>query len=855
MEDLKKLASGPAIPLSERPPACPSCPFKGIKVGTRGPIDSPFVIVGEAPGSNEIAKGYPFAGMGGQMLQETLAAVGLPEDGSLDPFYVNALQCLPRDKDKPGVMAHAAKCCQGRLAEQLRAYPRKIILTLGNSAAWSVTDNFNIKITMDRGKRYPHPAASAGVVSTFHPAFLMRNGQMYPQWKADLKYAVELLKDKDPKAGLWEEPTWSTVGSREEYESLVTRMDRAAFIAGDIETGGPAGAGLHFQKGYIIGLGITSDLSDGNHVEWIPGDLIWNNEDLSHRLLGNKAEWIWQNGKFDIKFFRYEGIHEARVDHDTMLLSYTLNENKGHDLDTIAWDWVGAPQHKKVVEEWFTSQRIARKNRDYGKIPRDLLIQYAAFDISKTYKMFWALWKAVQADPHSHKLYTQVLIPASEFLTRVEMKGLLLDLKRVHENDAYLAEQLIAPAEEIQKYAHQYTGGPINIDSPMQLSKLLYNHMKLGPIGGSTDDDALIRIQRRFDHPIVNHIMRWRKVSKARNTYVKNAPNWPGLDGRVHTSFKMHATTTGRLSSSDPTNIQNWPRDAQIRGEFIATPGRLFAECDLNQAELRCLAIMSNDPTLIDIYTRNEVSIHHITSVAMFGEHYTDDQKMRAKAVNFGIVYGRTAPSLAEEFNISLREADEYIRIWLARYPEATKFIQSCRDAPAQLRTMITNFGRKKRWGVVSYDNGRNLSNEAANFPHQSTAHDITLLSGIECQPVIKYLWDGDFVNEIHDALYSELFANDIVYGPAIAYIQAVMEDMPKRWGITKVPFLAEAKIGPRWGAKRNAKEAGEKDEAKLNEYMTDFKPTDEHREIMKELVTKYYEKHKINGPRLYFDS
>jgi DNA polymerase-1 len=246
---------------------------------------------------------------------------------------------------------------------------------------------------------------------------------------------------------------------------------------------------------------------------------------------------------------------------------------------------------------------------------------------------------------------------------------------------------------------------------------------------------------------------------------------------------------------------------------------------------------MSADPTLLDVYTKNEVSIHHITSVAMFGESYTDDQKMRAKAVNFGIVYGRTAPSLAEEFNISIREADDYIRIWFARYPKAREFIESCRDAPNQMRNLITNFGRRKRWGVISFDNGRNMENEAANFPHQSSAHDVTLLAGIETQPHLRRIWDAEFVNEIHDALYFEIANDPNVFGPAIAYLQSVMQRIPKDWGLTRVPFLAEAKIGYRWGAKSAAKQAGITDEALLGEYMTGFTPTEEHREEAKILL------------------
>jgi uracil-DNA glycosylase family 4 len=823
--EVDRLLYGGSVPLSQRPQGCEHCPFKGPKVGSRGPLDSPFVIVGESPGANELAKGYPFVGPSGTMLEEVLWRAGLgPNDP--EPYITNALLCYPRDKN-PDAMINATRCCQQRLYSEIAAFPRKLVLALGASASQSLTNNFGLKITQERGKLYKTDLSEIGCVTTVHPAYVLRNGPVFIPWQRDIKYAVSLFKGVDPYDGKWSPPLYGGITTREQYVALVDRMEQAEWIAADTET-----SGLHFQKDFITLLGITSNLNGGRYVDIIPTEILYEHQDLTNRLLGNKAKWIWQNGKFDIKFYRWEGMSNARVDHDMMLASYCLNENKGHDLDEIAWQWIGAPKHKDAISDWFKSQGWAKKNWNYAKVPRSILWKYAAYDISKTYHAFFEVYKAVCADPHSSKLYHETLIPASEFLTQVEMNGLTLDPERVVRNDTYLAEALEVPAAKIQAYAQQYLGSPINIGSWQQLKKLLYGAMKLGTMGMATDEDALIQIQRKHDHPIATNLLQWRKLSKARNTYVKSAHEWPGLDSRVHVTFKLHSTTTGRLSSSDPTNLQNWPRDPNIRGQFIAAEGNILVECDLNQAELRCLAVMSGDPTLLDIYTKNEVSIHHITSVAMFGEGYTDDEKMRAKAVNFGIVYGRTAPSLAEEFDISVKEADEYIRVWMGRFPVAAQFIARCRQAPTQQRTLITNFGRKKRWGAIGMDNLRNSENEAANFPHQSTAHDITLRSGIECQPVVRRIWGGMFVNEIHDALYVEVRNDQNVYGPMVAYMQSVMQRIPRECGLTRVPFLAEAKVGTRWGGYKNAKDAKITDAEELSQYMRDFQPTDEHRRI-----------------------
>lgn len=811
---IKQIKDLPRILPEDRPQRCAGCPSQSLCIGPRGPADSPFVIVGESPGSNELFKGYPFVGDSGEMLTSVLHEAGL-YDAGYEPFIVNALSCLPKEKTIP-TMAPMVQSCQNRLYEELAAHPRKVILCLGAAASWSLTNNFGLKITLDRGRLYEHPLAEIGVVTAVHPAFLMRSGSGFPQWKKDVTYAVNLLLGEETPER-WTPPLWSIVQTREELQNLVTKFRKAEEITGDIETGGKDGTGLDFQRGYVLSLGVTSDLSGGRHVDIIPGDIIWANEDLMQELLGMpQAKWIWQNGKFDIKFFRYEGLTNARVDEDTMLLSYAMNENKGHDLDSIAWDWIRAPKHKDVVDHWFKQNGIAKKNWDYSLLPKDLLYKYQAYDISKTHQMFYPLREAVAADPNLEKLYTEQLIPASEFLANIELVGLTLDPERVEENKTVLAMRMQEIEEKIQPYAERYLGHRINLGSPQQLQRLLYGRMKLGPPGSSTDEDSLIKIQRQHDHPIAGLLLQWRKVAKQRNTYVKPALDrmepvsssskklvfkrgWVGLDGRVHCSFKLHGTTTGRLASSDP-NMQNIPRDPTIRGQFVAAPGKVLIEVDLNQAELRVLALMSGDPTLLKIYRENTTSIHHITSVAMFGERYDDDQKMRAKAVNFGIVYGREPPSLAEEFNISVAEAAEYIKIWLATYPVARDFMLRLREYPIAQRSMINAFGRKKRWGLISPDNLHSMQNEAANWPMQSTAHDITLRAGIIVQPVLKKRWDIDIVNEIHDALYLEAENDPEIILPATKYVQETMMAVPKMVGLTKVPFLAEAKMGTRWG-------------------------------------------------------
>lgn len=806
---------------------CASCPFGTRCVGTRGPVDSPFVIVGESPGSRELIEGKPFMGPSGKMLNEMLAQAGL-DSLNIEPYVINALSCFPSKKEVP-IMQQATRACQSRVMDQLKAHPRKVILCLGAAASWSVTNDFDIKITMDRGQIIKTDLAEHGAVLAVHPAFLMRNGGGLPMWKKDLQSAVRLLKDG--KGGEWTDPTWSVIRKPSDINLLIKEYHAAPLITGDIETDQ-----LHWYGGRILCVGITKD--DGSHVDIIPEDVFYNNLPAMRRLFEG-GHWAWHNGMFDITWLRapQHNIH-AKVDEDTMLMSYSLNENKGfHDLDQVAQLWIGAPKHKNML-----SQYLPSKKSSYREVPPEVLYKYNAIDLSKQHRVFAPLEEAVNADPHSKKLYYGTLIPAIDPLVRAKLHGVKVDKAVVEENERKHDEELTLLREEINsKWARSALGHDINIGSPKQMQELLYDKMELKiPGTRSTDEDTLIQIQRRYDHPIVNVLLKYREVNKRKGTYVSNLlrkkdgknflPGHIKPDGCIYPDFKLHGTTTGRLAGADP-NLLNQPRGPLVRGQYVARPGKLFVEVDLNQAELRSLAIMSGDPTLLEIYTKNEVSIHDVTTGAFYapkhlvlegGEHCErvrhmlhlsasmppkdvyGEAKMRGKAVNFGIVYGREAFSLAVEFNISVKEADRWIKKWFETYPGAAAFIEWCRARPMHKKDIITMFGRKKRHGLIAREKLKALQNEAANFPHQSTASDIMLQTLIRCEPTLREKYKGFVWNEVYDAIYYEIDANEDQVAESIKYIQDVITSIPPEYGLTRVPFLGDAKIGYTWGSMKD---------------------------------------------------
>jgi DNA polymerase-1 len=282
--------------------------------------------------------------------------------------------------------------------------------------------------------------------------------------------------------------------------------------------------------------------------------------------------------------------------------------------------------------------------------------------------------------------------------------------------------------------------------------------------------------------------------------------------GKIHPTLKLAATATGRLAGEDP-NPQNIPRDPRIRGQFVPRSGYAILEVDYSQAELRCLALLSRCPDLCAIFDAGK-DLHVEVSIELFGPQFTHEDKMAAKTVNFGIVYGRTAPSIANDpvlnkhRNISVEEAQSWIDGWAKRFPGAWNYIQECRMAPVRNQTMVTVFGNKKRPGVVSRERLFGLQNEAANFPHQNIASNINLHAAIKLFDPLRTVYDTHIINLVHDCIVTET-PFGVFQDPTRAqehvittakFMASIMEAEAPLWGLKRIPFKVEPEFGFRWG-------------------------------------------------------
>lgn len=755
----------------------------------------------------------PFVGQSGKLLSKTLAKAGIDET---QVYFTNALRCRPPVGTGKAPPREALEACRPRLLSEVGGAPRQLTIGLGNSAVKSLLNNHSLKITSERGKAFQ---TEWGVlVAALHPAFILRSFGQYPRFVADFRYAAGFLNGQTIRTpGI----TRYDIVTPSNFDRVAGFLTRQPYLAADIETGG---------------FNPRGDLTLVLSVAWTPNRVavfpinhpldrdrdLWDNpllplsEDAFRYLLEEPGpRWIWHNGKFDTSFFHALGI-KARVDEDCMLMHYALNEQRGtHDLGQLGSDYIGAPDWKsKMIQEAVEKGYIESKNDSFAKIPPQILYPYNSRDADVTYQLFWELKKELEKPGNEGlvRLYNHLLMEASHFLQEVEAYGIYVGTDHLDQADeVYRARaeverhdilKVVEPLWDPNAYAKATRrgmpkGGVFNPGSPYH--KLYILRDVLGYRIANTRKDTLEDLPK---NDLVDALLQWMKTNKVITTYIEGVQRRIDHDGRIHCTFMIHGTVTGRLSSRNP-NMQNVPRDGYIRNIFQAAPGKKLIEFDYSQAELRVLAVFSDDDFLKEVYYTGR-DLHDEVSKAIFPGWDKNtplgfEQRVRAKFLNFGIAYGRGAKSIHEEFGMPMAEASAMVREWFRRAPKAAKYIEETRRAPQEGRVLKTPFGRRRRFGLVTRDNLVPIQNEAINFPIQSTASDLTLLSAIRMHENLVNRWDAHIVNLVHDSILIEVWEETDV-DAVVEYVKEVMSTLPGKILHTDVPFEVEAKVGKRWG-------------------------------------------------------
>lgn len=599
------------------------------------------------------------------------------------------------------------------------------------------------------------------------------------------------------------ETEYDTILSVEQLDNWIATLSKADLIAIDTET-----TSLNYMEAELVGISFAVEVGKAAYLP-LSHDYVDAPEQLDKAmvfekltpLLENEAiKKVGQNLKYDISIFANAGIKLKGVQFDTMLESYVFNSVASkHNMDDLALKYLG---HKNISFEEIAGK--GAKQLTFNQIPLETAAPYAAEDADITLRLHQHLWPRLEKLPELASVFTDIELPLIDILSNIERQGVLIDSMLLGQQSEELARKI----DELQTKAHEIAGQPFNLASPKQLQELFFEKLgypviKKTPKGApSTAEEVLIELA--LDYPLPKIILEHRSLAKLKSTYTDKLPLMVNAQsGRVHTSYHQANAATGRLSSSEP-NLQNIPirteEGRRIRHAFIAPEGRKILAADYSQIELRIMAHLSQDKGLLTAFAEGK-DIHKATAAEVFDVDFSEvssDQRRRAKAVNFGLIYGMSAFGLAKQLDIPRAEAQRYIDTYFKRYPGVLNYMEETRAIAADLGYVSTLFGRRLYLPAIKDRNAmrRQAAERAAiNAPMQGTAADIIKKAMINIANWIATETNGEItmIMQVHDELVFEVDADKA------DSLQVKICELMAAAATLDVELLAEAGIGDNW--------------------------------------------------------
>jgi len=592
------------------------------------------------------------------------------------------------------------------------------------------------------------------------------------------------------------------VTDQAEFMQWVERLRAAELFAFDTET-----TSLNYMEARVVGVSFAIEPGTAAYVPF-GHDYLGVEDQLSEALVlstlkplledQDKAK-VGQNLKYDRSVLLNHGITLRGIDFDTMLESYVLNSvGSRHDMDTLAQKHLGLATIK-----FEDVAGKGAKQLTFNQIKLEVAGPYAAEDADITLRLHRALWPQLQAQPALLAVFKDIELPLVEVLSKIERNGALVSKDMLLAQSAELAKRL----EVLQREAYELAGEEFNLSSPKQLGYILFEKLHLPvlkktPKGApSTAEEVLADLA--LDYPLPKLLMEYRGLSKLKSTYTDKLPLMISpVSGRIHTSYHQAVAATGRLSSSDP-NLQNIPvrneEGRRVRQAFIAAPGYQLVAADYSQIELRIMAHLSQDAGLLKAFSEG-MDIHRATAAEVFsvapGE-VTAEQRRRAKATNFGLIYGMSAFGLAKQLNISRGEAKDYIDTYFARYPGVQNYMDDVRTGAAEQGYVETLFGRRLYLPEINASNGMRrqaAERTAINAPMQGTAADIIKKAMIDVDQWLESAQvDATMIMQVHDELVFEVKSEQVA-----AFTTDIIRLM-ERATVLDVPLIVDVGTGDNW--------------------------------------------------------
>ena len=593
------------------------------------------------------------------------------------------------------------------------------------------------------------------------------------------------------------------IDTDDKLNGLVKELSKAKVISFDTET-----TDTEEMKAELVGISLAIQEGQGYYIP--VGHTSGNNlsiekviSALTPAMTNPKIGKIAHNAKYDYILLARYGLITSPLAFDTMLAEFIVDpSSRNLGLKNLAAIRLG--EEMTHIEELIGK---GKKQISMADVAIEIVANYAAADAETTLHLMPIMQKEL-GRVNGIKILDEIDMPLTTVLAEMEMAGALIDTDFFSKMSVELAKRLA----EIEKEIYQLAGKTFNINSPQQLSDILFNHLRLEPpdkgrktATGFYSTSADVLDAMRGKHSILDWILEQRELSKLKSTYVDALPTAVDKNtGRVHTSYSQVGAVTGRLSSNNP-NLQNIPirteTGRRVRNGFIAEKGNVLLSVDYSQIELRIVAHMAEDEAMLAAFRAGE-DIHATTAAAIYDielDKVTKDMRRHAKAINFGLIYGMSAFGLSRSTELTLAEAEDFVKAYFRKFPGVKKYLDGMRRQAAEIGYVETLLGRRRYFpalqGKVNVQIKNREEREAINAPIQGTAADIMKIAMLRIPSALKNAGlKGKMLLQVHDELVLECPESEM-QGTA----QVVQETMANAYPL-RIPLETEARAGANWG-------------------------------------------------------
>ncbi len=587
-----------------------------------------------------------------------------------------------------------------------------------------------------------------------------------------------------------------------EFDDWLAKLADAELFAFDTET-----TSLDYMQADIVGVSFATESGQGAYVP-VGHDYLGAPDQLARDTVLNKLkpllenpdkEKVGQNLKYDMSVLARCGIEMQGIAYDTMLESYVLNSTGSrHDMDSLALKYL---DHQCIKFSDIAGKGAGQLT--FNQIALEEAGPYAAEDADITLRLHEKLWPQLKPEEGLRRVFREIEMPLVPVLSRIERNGAMVDVALLMEQSSRLGKRIA----ELQQEVYDLAGEEFNLASPKQLGHILFEKLELPVLkktskgAASTREEVLQELA--LDYPLPRLLLEHRSLSKLKSTYTDKLPKMVNpATGRIHTSYHQAVTATGRLSSTDP-NLQNIPvrteEGRRIRQAFVAPKGSKIMAADYSQIELRIMAHLSGDESLLRAFAEGQ-DIHRATAAEVFGTDLnavTPEQRRSAKAINFGLIYGMSAFGLGRQLNIGRNQAQEYIDLYFARYPGVQRYMEETRQRASEKGYVETLFGRRLYVPEINASNGQRrqaAERTAINAPMQGTAADIIKRAMIAVDTWLRASSYGAcMIMQVHDELVLQVEDHDVK-----GVSEGLTRHMEKAAKLD-VPLLVEVGTGDNW--------------------------------------------------------